>query len=136
MRHLAIAVIGIAFGFALSRIGFSDWGEVHRMFTFEDLRLTLTFAGAVGILTPAFWLLRSRTGQLPGRRLHRGVVPGAILFGMGWALSGACPGIAMVQLGEGQLAAILTLIGIVGGVALHRVVQRRVLRWDTDGCEL
>ena len=45
MRHAAVAVVGIMLGFSLSRIGFADWGEVHRMFTFADLRLTFTFAG-------------------------------------------------------------------------------------------
>lgn len=135
MRHLAIAVIGVFFGFALSRIGFGDWGEVHRMFTLEDPRLTLTFFSAVAILAPLFWLLRSRYPGLPIRRVHKGVVPGAILFGIGWAITGACPSIAMVQLGEGRLTALLTLAGIVIGIASHRVLQRRVLRWEADSCE-
>lgn len=135
MRHLWVLVIGVAFGFALSRIGFSEWGEVHRMFTFEDLRLTLTFGGAVAILAPGLWLLRRKFPALPARRLHRGVIPGAILFGAGWALTGACPSIAMVQLGEGQVLAGFTLGGILIGIALSRFVQRRFLRWETDSCD-
>jgi uncharacterized protein len=135
IRHVAIGSIGLGFGFALSRIGFSDWGEVHRMFVFEDLRLTLTFGGAVAILTPLSWAVSRRFPRLSERRLHRGVVPGGILFGAGWALTGACPSIAMVQLGEGQLLAALTLAGIVLGVALSRFVQARFLRWDADTCD-
>ena len=48
---LGSAVIGVLFGFSLSRIGFSSWDEVHRMFTFADLRLFLTFVGAVVVLS-------------------------------------------------------------------------------------
>jgi hypothetical protein len=48
-----------------------------------------------------------------------------VVFGLGWALSGACPGIVLVQLGEGRLMAGLTLGGIFGGTWLFGLAQRR-----------
>lgn len=134
MKHLSIALIGTMFGFALSRIGFSDWGEVHRMFTFADWRLTLTFGGAVALLLLPLRSLRARIA--PARkRLTLSVIVGAALFGAGWALTGACPSIALVQLGEGRPYALLTLGGVLGGVALHRALVRRWPQSLPDGCD-
>lgn len=130
-------VIAIAFGFALSRIGFSSWDEVHAMFTFADLRMFLAFCTAVVVLGISWPLL---TRALPSRslfrtrELHRGTIAGGLLFGMGWALCGACPSIAAVQVGEGQLAALWTLGGIVAGNFLYGAVHARYLRWDTRSC--
>ncbi|MCL4756590.1 MAG: YeeE/YedE family protein [Myxococcales bacterium] len=68
------------------------------------------------------------------RAFHRGSVPGGILFGVGWAVSGACPSIALVSLGEGQFAAIATLIGLFAGNLAYGVVHRRWLHWHTNSC--
>ena len=68
------------------------------------------------------------------RRLHQGTIVGGILFGAGWALSGACPGIALVQIGEGQLGAIATLGGILVGNWIYAAAHERWLRWPTEGC--
>lgn len=133
-RIFAVGLVGTLFGFALSRIGFSDWGEVHRMFTFADLRLTLTFGGAVVLIALGLLALPSRRRRMTRRVLHRGVVPGAALFGAGWAITGACPSIALVQVGEGMLLGLLTLAGVIVGTALYRVVHRRFLRFDDGTC--
>ncbi|MBM4364110.1 MAG: YeeE/YedE family protein [Deltaproteobacteria bacterium] len=138
MKELAgNAAVGLGFGYALSRIGFSDWGEVHRMFTFADLRLTLGFAGAVALLA-AFWPLVRRASREPPvwapRRLYPGTVPGALLFGAGWAVSGSCPSIALVQLGEGQLGALATRCGIFAGNALYAQAHRLWFRWSVQSC--
>jgi uncharacterized membrane protein YedE/YeeE len=52
----------------------------------------------------------------------------------GWALSGGCPAIPMVQLGEGKLPALATVAGIFLGMLVYGVVQRRYLHWDTGSC--
>ena len=128
-----IAGFGFLLGFCLSRIGFSDFGEVHAMFVFADLRLFLTFCVAVAAaLVGFFTLVRSRTPKL----LHPGVVPGSILFGIGWAIAGACPAIALVQLGEGQLMAAFTLAGMFVGNFVYGRVHGRLFRWNSGSCEL
>lgn len=132
---VGVTITGVLFGFALSRIGFSSWDEVHRMFTFADLRLFLTFCFAVALLTVAWIVIARMTGaSWSPRNLHPGTVIGGALFGTGWALSGACPSIAMVQLGEGQLGAGITLVGIFAGNWLYSVVHERYFRWSAASC--
>ena len=134
---LASGAVGLGLGLALSRIGFSSWDEVHRMFTFADLRLVLVFATGVGILAVAWKVVAALSAPglaWPRKALLRGTIPGGVLFGIGWALCGACPGISLVQLGEGQLLALVTLLGIVVGNWICALVQAKILRWDQGAC--
>jgi uncharacterized membrane protein YedE/YeeE len=128
---------GVLLGFSLSRIGFSSWDEVHRMFVFEDLRMFLAFASGVTALGLFWWGARSLSKhpiQWPSRLIHRGTFWGSAAFGTGWALGGACPGIVFVQLGEGQLGALWTLGGIVLGNTLYSFVHERWFTWAPQSC--
>ena len=136
IRAARFAIPGFLFGIAIHHIGFSDYAEVHRMFTLADPRLFLTFATAVAVTAIGVHALRSKERQrLPRGAMHPGILPGAALFGIGWALTGACPGVVFVQLGEGQLMALLVLAGIFLGNAIYLHVHRRFFRWDTGSCE-
>lgn len=126
-----LGLVGLALGFALSFIGFSRYDEVRSMFLFEDLRLLLTFLGAVVLSAVVFALSKVPKSQEP---FTKGLLPGGLLFGAGWALTGACPSIALVQLGEGYLPALFTVLGIVVGVWLHQKVRARLPGWTSGGC--
>lgn len=128
-------LVGLMLGYGLSRIGFASFREVHGMFTFASLRMLLTFGLAVVLLVGAWRLVTARTGaRWADRRMHPGVIPGSLLFGAGWALAGACPAIALVQLGEGNLGGAAILVGIVAGNTLYPVVNRRWLRLASASC--
>ncbi len=132
-RALAMAAFGLALGFSLSSMGFADWGEVHRMFTFASLRLLLTFATAVALTMVGFQVLgRGRT--FPTRRIHSGTIAGGLLFGVGWALAGTCPAASLVALGEGRVPAILNVAGNIAGARLHAWARSR-WGWDQGSCE-
>jgi len=134
---LTTLALGACFGFALSRIGFSSWDEVHRMFVFGELRMLLAFALSIPIASAAWFLCRRLFPdrvKFRVRPIHKGTLAGGGLFGAGWALSGACPSIALVQLGEGQLAAVLTIAGIFAGNWLYAYIHQRYLRWGTGSC--
>lgn len=116
---LRSAVPGLLLGFVVGRLGFTDYGELHRMLTFGDLRLFSAFLLAVNLLVVVF-LTVGRGLVLPGGTFHRGLIPGAVLFGVGWALTGACPGVALVQVGQGSLPALASLAGIAVGMGLRQ----------------
>lgn len=130
---LLSALLGLPLGWVLSRSGFSAWDEVHRMFVLADWRLLCAFALAVLVLVPAWRILdlMRRTPQWTPRPLHPGSVPGGLLFGAGWALCGACPATAFIQLGEGQLLGLCTVAGIFVGNLLFGLGQGRVFRFST-----
>ncbi len=129
---LATIVCGLAFGYSLTNIGFGDFAELNAMFTFQDLRMLFTFAGAVAVAMVITLLFLRRRGPAPP--FHPGVIPGGILFGAGWAISGGCPTIPMVQVAAGYLPAVITLIGIALGMGLYRRVNARYLHIDSGSC--
>ncbi len=134
-EHLGAAVPGLLFGFVLSKAGFSSWDEVQAMFTFQSLRLVFAFALSVAVLAACWQLVvRFQRPRWSPRPLHPGVIPGSLLFGAGWALSGACPAIAVVQLGEGKLGALFTLAGVVAGNYAYSHVHERYFRWPASSC--
>jgi uncharacterized protein len=131
--HLRIGAFGLALGFVLGQAGFSDFGEMQRMFLLENGRLLLTYLGGVAVAGVGFALLGSRGPTLPARPIHAGTVPGGVLFGAGWALTGGCPGVLLVQLGEGKALALATGLGVVLGTWMAQRIRERV-RWDTGSC--
>ena len=131
---LRSTVLGTAFGFLLSRIGFTTWDDVHGMFVFADLRLFLAFCTAVALLFVVFRIAESRGIALLRRPIHKGSAIGGLLFGVGWALTGGCPGIALAQFGEGQLVAGFSIVGMFAGNYIYSVVHERYFRWSTGNC--
>lgn len=133
--HLLLGSLGLIIGFCLHYIGFSDFGEVHKLFTFADLRLLFTFVGAVMLAMIGFAVL-ARGKKLQTKPLHKGTVPGSILFGAGWAITGSCPAIVLVQIGEGKLPAFATIIGILLGIWIYRRLKPKYFRWSSSDCSL
>jgi uncharacterized membrane protein YedE/YeeE len=130
---LANIIAGLALGFTVTNIGFGDYTQLNRMFTFQDLRMLLSFAGAVAIIVVVFALARVRR---TAGRIHAGVIPGAVLFGTGWALSGGCPAIPIIQLASGYLPALVTITGVIVGIRLCRWANARYFHLDRGSCGL
>lgn len=125
-------ILGLAMGFVLMQIGFGDYGELNAMFTFQNLRMLLSFAGAVALAGVLLAIALPRPVTL--RRVNRGTIPGAVLFGVGWAICGGCPSIPIVQVASGYLPALVTLVGIVLGMRLCRWVMINHWQFERDSC--
>lgn len=133
VHPVVVVAAGVAFGFVVSGIGFTRYDELLAMFSFSDLRMFLAFGGAVALSMVAYHLLKSAR-PMPRRRLHRGTVPGALIFGVGWVVSGACPSIALAQLGQGKLWALVSLAGMMAGAALYDALNERYWHIGRDSC--
>lgn len=132
--HLFFGLFGLLMGLTLARIGFGSYDEVHRLFTLVDLRMLFAFAAAVLVAMIGFAVF-ARGQKMPKKVIHPGTVVGGVLFGSGWAITGACPSTALIQLGSGYLPAALTIVGILMGAYLYRKVHARFFRWDSGACE-
>lgn len=132
-QHLLYGVFGLLMGCTLSAVGFTDFGEVHNMFIFSEFRLLFLFAATVAISMVGFAVL-GRNANIARKSYTKGTIPGSILFGAGWAITGACPSIALVQLGEGKLAAVFTVFGILFGVWMYRKLAAGGMQLDTGVC--
>ena len=129
-----VFVGGLAFGFGL---GFSHMARpevVLNFLQFEDLGLPFVMFGAAVVSGIAFALLpRIRdaaplTGDPYERRLKafdRNVLVGGAVFGVGWGLSGICPGAAYASLGVGNVTILWALAGMFLGAYAQGYWRRR-----------
>ncbi len=127
--------LGTAFGFALSRSGATDYDFIQRMFLLESFQLYGIIGTAVLLTAPGLWLLKRRGRTVFGQPLellrkprHRGNVLGGVLFGVGWSITGMCPGPILVNVGEGKIYALAALAGVLVGVALFAASYRRLMQ--------
>lgn len=133
--HVIYTIMGLVMGVILSAIGFADYDELFRMFTFADMRMLFAFAGGIAIAAAVFGVLSiTRLARLEKKQYHPGTIMGSILFGYGWVMCGACPGIALIQFGQGKLPAVLTLVGIFAGIRTYRFLHQRFFNWDSGTC--
>lgn len=133
--HVIYGFFGLLMGLILSAVGFTDYDQLFKMFTFADTRMLFAFAGGVAIAAAVFGVLSlTKIAELDKKPYHPGTIMGSIMFGYGWVMCGACPGVALIQLGQGRLPAILTLIGIFAGVRSYRFLHERYFHWDTGAC--
>lgn len=124
-RYAWIALLGLLFGVTLSRSGAADYGYIQGMFLLTDLQLYGILASGVAVTGVGLWLLerwgRTATGEaiaVKPKAVHRGNLVGGALFGVGWAITGMCPGPVMVNVGEGKLYAVAAFAGVVAGAWL------------------
>lgn len=118
-------LFGSVFGWVLSRSGAADYDYVQAMFLFEDFQLYGIIGTAVALTAPGLWLLKRRGVTVDPKPGHRGNVVGGVLFGIGWSITGMCPGPILVNVGEGKLYALAALAGVLVGVtAFGRVYPR------------
>lgn len=131
--HFTLGVFGLLMGITLGFGGFADYDEVHRMFTLADFRLLFAFTGAIVLIMIGFAIL-ARGKNVAKKAYTKGTIPGSIMFGIGWAITGACPSIALVQIGQGQIAALFTVFGILSGVWVYRRLAVGSFKLDTGIC--
>lgn len=121
---LLIAAFGTAFGLVLSRSGAADYDYIQAMFLLTDFQLYAILAGGVVTTAIGLRLLRRRSSlrgepiAIQAKAANRGNSVGGLLFGIGWAITGACPGPIFVNIGEGKVYALATLAGALAGAYL------------------
>lgn len=135
MKKYTLLLFGTAFGFILSRAGATTYDFYAQLFLFQDLQLlwVIVTAGAVGVVGIYFFkaikarsLFDGNPIDFQGKPYIKTLVPGSLIFGLGWGLAGACPGTVLAMLGEGKMGALFTIAGIILGTYLYGLQETRL----------
>jgi len=124
---LAALLAGLLFGTGLLLSGMTDPANVLGFLDFAcDWRpgLAWTMAGAIAVAGPAFAVVRHHGRSLRGlglrttdrRTIDRSLLLGSAVFGIGWGLSGICPGPAVILLANGVPGASIFAISLIVGI--------------------
>ena len=125
--------LGVVAGFVFSWSRLTDPETFRRMLSLDSPRVYLLMASAVAVAFVGARLLQGRRTLLTGEPIEwrptgvtRRHVIGSALFGIGWAVTDACPGPTAAQLGAGRLLGVIVAAGIVAGVWVQPALARAV----------
>ncbi len=125
--------LGTFFGLVLSRSGAADYNYIQGMFLFDEFQLYGIIGTAVVLTAPGIWLIKRYGKTLDGQPIqierkpgHRGNIYGGILFGIGWSITGMCPGPILVNIGEGKVYALAALAGTLVGAGAFGALYPRL----------
>lgn len=135
IRQVSEFFVGLVFGFGLLLSGMTDPAKVISFLDVTgvwDPSLAFVMGGAVVISFIAFRLSRNWKASLMGRviilsdlkTIDTKLILGSALFGIGWGLSGFCPGPALASLATGELKSIIFIVAMIVGMACDSLYQR------------
>jgi len=131
IRYLAA---GILFGIILVKSEVISWFRIQEMFRLQSFHMYGVIGSAVvtGIISVQIikrFNIKTMDGEridISQKRFHRGQVYGGVLFGFGWALTGACPGPLFAQIGAGTFVIIVTLISAIAGTWVYGLLKEKL----------
>jgi len=132
----AYPFLGALFGITLTQSEVLSWFRIQEMFRFQSPRMYLIIASAIVVAAASLALikklgLKTISGEpiiIPPKSMERGVryVAGGTIFGLGWALTGACPGPLFALVGNGVTVMIVAIGSALAGTWLYGVLRPRL----------
>jgi uncharacterized membrane protein YedE/YeeE len=129
-------LLGVAFGVVLTRSEVLSWFRIQEMFRFQSFRMYGIIGSAIAIAAVSVAILKtlgakSATGEpisIPKKQLDGGVryAVGGTIFGLGWALTGACPGPLFALIGNGVSVMIVAVLSALAGTWAYAMLRSRL----------
>ncbi|WP_241559027.1 DUF6691 family protein [Chitinophaga barathri] len=127
MKNLKFLLVGMVFGIILVKSEVISWFRIQEMFRLESFHMYGVIGSAIatamiGVLLIRRLKLRTLSGEeivIPKKPFTKGNVIGGLIFGLGWAITGACPGPLFAQIGSGFTVVIITLLSAIAGTWVY-----------------
>jgi len=134
MKYLIYLTLGTLFGIILTKSEVISWFRIQEMFRFQSFHMygvigSAILVGMVSIQLLKRLRLRSMTGELiaiADKKFNHGSWIGGFLFGLGWALTGACPGPLFAQLGSGLGSAAVLILAALAGTWTYSALREKL----------
>jgi uncharacterized membrane protein YedE/YeeE len=118
---------GILFGIILVKSEVISWLRIQEMFRLQSFHMFGIMGSAIVVGILSVWVIKKyKIKTIHGdpitflnKKFHKGIIYGGLLFGAGWALTGACPGPLFAQIGNGATVVIITLLSAVAGTWVY-----------------
>jgi uncharacterized protein len=134
MKNIKYLLVGIVFGIVLAKAEIISWFRIQEMFRLQSFHMYGVIGTAVVIGLVSVWFIkRFNIKTLNGKVItfedkvfNKGQIYGSIIFGIGWAITGACPGPLFVQIGSGFLVVIVTFLSAVAGTWVYGYFKEKL----------
>jgi uncharacterized membrane protein YedE/YeeE len=132
--NLKYTVVGIVFGIVFVKAEIISWFRIQEMFQFTSFHMYGVIGTAVVVgMVSVFLIKQLNIKTLSGEKIayqpktfDKGKIYGGLLFGFGWAMTGACPGPLFAQIGTGTAVVGLTLLSALAGTWMYGFLKDKL----------
>ncbi|HEY8968132.1 MAG TPA: DUF6691 family protein [Puia sp.] len=125
---------GVLFGVILVKSEVISWWRIQEMFRLESFHMygvigSAVVTGALSVALLKKFRVRTWAGELirvPPKQFHKGQIYGGLIFGLGWAITGACPGPLYALIGAGFSVVIVTLLAAIAGTYVYGLLREKL----------
>jgi len=135
MKSLKFIIAGVFFGIVMAKSEAISWYRIQEMFRFQSFHMygiigTAVILGILSVyLIKRFKIKDSAGNQISFKDKDSGwprYLIGGSIFGLGWALTGACPGPMFVNVGYGYLAMLIVIFGALLGTYFYGIIRNKL----------
>lgn len=135
MKYITYLVIGIFFGIIMFKSEAASWFRIYEMFQFGSFHMYGIIGSALVLGIIGVQIIKrknikpidgSEMSLQPKNKSISRYLYGGIIFGLGWALAGACPGPMYVLAGAGYVSILVVIFGAVAGTFIYGLVKDRL----------
>lgn len=134
LSNVKYVLVGIVFGIVFVKAEIVSWFRIQEMFQFTSFHMygvigTAVVVAAISIAIIKKFQLKTLSGEtveFHPKSFKKGQIYGGLLFGFGWAMTGACPGPLFAQIGTGAAVVSVTLLSAIAGTWVYGLVQNKM----------
>lgn len=132
--NLKYMIVGIVFGIVFVKAEIVSWFRIQEMFRLDSFHMYGVIGSAVAVGLLSVWLIRkldirTLSGEhvsIADKVFDQGQIYGGVVFGIGWAITGACPGPLFAQIGAGYGAVAVTLLSAIAGTWVYGLIRAKL----------
>lgn len=127
-------LLGAFFGVVFIKTEVVSWFRIQEMFRFESFHMfgvigTAVIVAAISLFIIKKFKIKTLSGDdvvLHPKKFNKGQIYGGLIFGLGWAITGACPGPIFAQFGYGYLAVGITFLSAILGTWVYGLLSDKL----------
>jgi len=132
--NLKFMVVGIFFGILLIKGEVISWFRIQEMFRLQSFHMygiigSAILTGMISIFLIKKLRIKTISGEeivIKPKKFQKGNIYGGLIFGFGWAITGACPGPLFAQIGSGATVVTITLLSAVAGTWIYGLMKEKL----------
>jgi len=132
--NLKYLVVGIAFGIVFVKAEVISWFRIQEMFRLQSFHMYGIIGSAVVVGMISVWLIKKfniktihgESIEFHPKKFNKGQIYGGLIFGFGWAITGACPGPLFAQIGTGATVVAVTLLSAILGTWVYGYFREKL----------
>lgn len=133
-HHIKYLIVGILFGIVFVKAEVVSWFRIQEMFRFQSFHMygiigSAILVGMISVRLIKKFNIKTIYGEkieFHPKQFNRGQIYGGLIFGLGWAITGACPGPLFAQIGTGALVIIVTLLSAIAGTWVYGFFREKL----------